>query len=112
MVPNPSCLDDFNMYTPLKKPCIGDRVRLAGFLGEFEIVRVVHNGSMVDLKHLDLHGSDYIEQEVSAYDLTYVTGSHASSVAQRTAPPSTNSAAGPAGRRAPGRVSPAPNSRA
>jgi hypothetical protein len=104
--------DDFNMYTPMKKPCIGDRVRLAGFLGEFEIVRVVHNGSMVDLKHLDLHGPDYIEQEVSAHDLTYLNGSHSSSAAQRNAPSSAETVAGSSVRRVPGRVNPASNSRA
>jgi hypothetical protein len=30
------------------------------------------DGSLVDLKHLDLHRPDYIEQEVSAHDLIYV----------------------------------------
>lgn len=104
-------LHDFNMYTSMKKPCIGDRVRLAGFLGEFEIVRVVHNGSMVDLKHLDLHGPDYIEQEVSAHDLTYLSGTHASGSAQRpTAPAATASTS--SDRRVPARVNPAAHSRA
>jgi hypothetical protein len=102
---------DFSMYTPMKKPCIGDRVRLAGFLGEFEIVRVIHNGSMVDLKHLDLHGPDYIEQEVSAHDLTYLSGAHASASGQRPAS-NTNAASGSSSRRVAGRVNPATHSRA
>lgn len=96
------------MYTPLKKPCIGDRVRLAGFLGEFEIVRVIHNGSMVDLKHLDLHGPDYIEQEVSAHDLTYLSGASA----QRPTPSTANGASASSSRRVAGRVNPGTQTRA
>jgi hypothetical protein len=30
---------------------------------------------MVDLKHLDLYGPDYIEREVSTHDLTYLCSS-------------------------------------
>lgn len=98
----------FNMNTPSKKPCIGDRVRLAGFLGEFEVVRVIHNGSMVDLKHLDLHGPDYIEQEVSAYDLTYLSGA----AAHRPAPSAANGASGSGSRRVIGRMNPGTHTRA
>ena len=60
------------MYTVLKNPHVGDRVRLTGFLGVFEVIRVGPDGSLVDLKHLDLHRTDYIEREVSAHDLIYV----------------------------------------
>lgn len=60
------------MYTSYENPRVGDRVRLTGFLGIFEVVRIFQNGSLVDLKHLDLHGTDYIEQEVSVHDILYV----------------------------------------
>jgi hypothetical protein len=63
------------MYTSMKNPKIGDRVRLTGFLGVFEVVRIFHHGTMVDLKHLDLYGPDYVEREVSTHDLTYLSSS-------------------------------------
>jgi hypothetical protein len=75
-----------NMYTSLKKPRLGDRVRLTGFLGVFEVVRVRPDGSLVDLKHLDLHQTDYIEQEVSSHDLIYVRGPQPSPALGRPAP--------------------------
>lgn len=55
-----------------KKPCIGDRVKIAGFLGAFEVVQVRQNGLMTDLKHLGLPGPDYIEREVLAKELIYL----------------------------------------
>lgn len=95
----------------MKKPSIGDRVRLAGFLGEFEVVRVIHNGSMVDLKHLDLHGPDYIEQEVSAHDLTYLPNSHAQDGARRPIAAASAGTAPSAPRTVSARNPLAPNSR-
>jgi hypothetical protein len=74
-----------DMYTSLKRPRVGDRVRLTGFLGVFEVVRVRPDGSLVDLKHLDLHQTDYIEQEVSAHDLIYVRGPEPASPVSRPA---------------------------
>lgn len=73
-----------NMYTSLKKPRLGDRVRLTGFLGVFEVVRVRPDGSLVDLKHLDLHQTAYIEQEVSSHDLIYVRGPQPATPPSRT----------------------------
>ena len=55
-----------------KKPCIGDRVRIMGFLGLFEVIQIRQNGLMVDLKHLNLPGPDYIEKEVLAKELIYL----------------------------------------
>jgi len=52
------------MYTSIKKPCLGDRVRRAGGLGVLEVVRVFQDGARVDLKHLDLCGPNFIEQDV------------------------------------------------
>ena len=76
---------DPNMYTSLKKPRVGDRVRLTGFLGVFEVVRVRPDGSLVDLKHLDLHQTAYIEHEVSAHDLIYLRGPQADDPCSRSA---------------------------
>ena len=56
----------------LRMPRIGDRVKIDGFLGEFEIVQIERNGLMVDLKHLGRPGSDYIEKEILTRELTYV----------------------------------------
>ena len=56
----------------MRLPRIGDRVRIDGFLGTFEIVRVDRNGLMVDLKHLGRPGSDYIEKEILTRELNYV----------------------------------------
>ena len=70
----------------MKNPQIGDRVRLTGFLGVFEVVRIFQNGTMVDLKHLDLYGPDYIEREVSTHDLTYLCSSRPPSFPSRPSP--------------------------
>jgi hypothetical protein len=78
-------LHDASMYTSLKRPRLGDRVRLTGFLGVFEVVRVRPDGSLVDLKHLDLHKTAYIEQEVSTHDLIYVRGPQSLDSAARPA---------------------------
>ena len=56
----------------MRRPRIGDQVRIDGFLGIFEIVRVDRNGLMVDLKHLGRPGSDYIEKEILTRELNYV----------------------------------------
>ena len=60
------------MDTLTKTPCIGDRVRIMGFLGEFEIVQVRQDGLMTDLKHLGLPGDAYIETEVLSRELIYL----------------------------------------
>lgn len=78
-------LHDFNMDTLLRRPSIGDRVRLTGFLGVFEVVRIVQDGSLVDLKHLDFTGPDYIEQEVCSQDLIYLSAQQLTILASRTA---------------------------
>ncbi len=67
-----SGLHHLKMDTSLKRPSVGARVRLSGFLGVFEIVRIAQDGSFVDLKHLDNGGPDYIEQEMSSRDLIYL----------------------------------------
>jgi hypothetical protein len=81
-----SRLHDFNMDTLLRRPNIGDRVRLTGFLGVFEVVRIVQDASLVDLKHLDFTGPDYIEQEVCTQDLIYLNAQQLAILASRTAP--------------------------
>ncbi len=79
-------LHDLSMDTPKKEPRIGDRVRLTGFLGVFEVVRIVQNGSMVDLKHLDFTGPDYIEQEVFSQDLIYLNLQQLATLPSRPVP--------------------------
>jgi hypothetical protein len=64
--------DHVPMDTLTKKPCIGDRVRIMGFLGEFEVVQIRQNGLMTDLKHLGLPGEAYIETEVLSKELIYL----------------------------------------
>jgi len=60
----------------LRTPRIGDQVRIDGFLGVFEIVRIERNGLMVDLKHLGRPGSDYIEKEILTRELKYLDSAH------------------------------------
>lgn len=79
-------LHDSKMDTLLRRPSIGDRVRLTGFLGVFEVVRIVQDGSLVDLKHLDFTGPDYIEQEVCSQDLIYLSAQQLAFLASRIAP--------------------------
>jgi hypothetical protein len=55
---------DVKMDTLKRIPRIGDQVRIAGFSGRFEVVKVEKNGSMADLKHLDVPGPDYIERDI------------------------------------------------
>ena len=54
-----------------KVPRIGDRVRIVGFMGEFQVVRVWQGGIMADLRHLGSAGPDYIEKEILSRDLIY-----------------------------------------
>jgi hypothetical protein len=62
------------MDTYTRKPRVGDRVRIKGFLGVFEVVEVAPRGSMVDVKHLDLHHPAYIEKEVLWHELIFLHG--------------------------------------
>lgn len=55
----------------MRRPSIGDEVGINGFLGLFEIVRIDRNRLMVDLKHLGLPGSDYIEKDILTRELNY-----------------------------------------
>lgn len=64
--------EDVAMDSIMKRPCIGDRVRINGFLGVFEIVQIRQEGLMVDLKHLCVPGPDYIEREVLSKELIYL----------------------------------------
>jgi hypothetical protein len=61
-----------SMETHARMPRVGDRVRIKGFLGVFEVVEVGPQGSMVDVKHLDLPGPAYIEKEVLWHELVYL----------------------------------------
>lgn len=54
-----------------RAPRLGDRVRINGFVGLFEIILLRENG-MCDLKHLDSAGSDYIETELLSKELIYI----------------------------------------
>jgi hypothetical protein len=54
-----------------RHPRIGDRVRISGFLGKFEIVQIRQDGLMTDLKHLGFSGPDYIEREILSKELIY-----------------------------------------
>ncbi|MGA2218830.1 MAG: hypothetical protein ABSG51_12130 [Terracidiphilus sp.] len=56
----------------MKTPRIGDRVKVVGFLGTFEVIHVQPDGSMTDLKHLDTPGPDYIEREIFTRELIYL----------------------------------------
>ena len=67
-----------SMNTRRQPPRIGDRVRISGFLGSFEIVEIRQDGLMADLKHLDLPGPEYIEREILSKELIYL-GSTSSS---------------------------------
>ena len=69
----------------IRIPRIGDRVRIEGFLGEFEIVRIERNGLMVDLKHLGRPGSDYIEKDILTRDLRYLDTAEPVASANRAA---------------------------
>lgn len=67
-------LHDLTMDNVRRMPCIGDRVRIAGFLGRFEIIRIGVDGTC-DLKHLDSPGPDYIEKQVLPRELVYLNPS-------------------------------------
>ena len=60
-----------DMNTSTRPPRIGDRVRISGFLGTFEIVQIRQEGLMTDLKHLGFPGPDYIEREILSRELIY-----------------------------------------
>ncbi|MGA2651297.1 MAG: hypothetical protein ABSF28_12270 [Terracidiphilus sp.] len=60
-----------NMDRNRRRPRIGDRVRISGFLGQFEIVQIRQEGLMTDLKHLGFSGPDYIEREILSRELIY-----------------------------------------
>jgi len=60
-----------NMNRSNRPPRIGDRVRISGFLGMFEIVQIRQEGLMTDLKHLGFSGPDYIEREILSKELIY-----------------------------------------
>jgi hypothetical protein len=68
-------------------PLVGDRVRIKGFLGVFEVVEVEMHGSMVDVKHLDdLPGPAYIEKEVLWHELVYLHAQQKTTLASLPAP--------------------------
>ena len=71
----------------MRRPRVGDLVRIDGFLGDFEIVRVERNGLMVDLRHLGRPGSDYIEKEILTRELRYHDTVKASIAGSCDAPP-------------------------
>lgn len=64
--PHPLNMDRHN-----RPPRIGDRVRISGFLGTYEIVQIRQEGLMTDLKHLGFSGPDYIEREILSRELIY-----------------------------------------
>lgn len=63
---------DVRMDSLKRIPRIGDQVRITGFSGRFEVVRVGKDGSMADLKHLDVPGPDYIERDILHHELIYL----------------------------------------
>jgi hypothetical protein len=63
------------MNTRRQTPRVGDRVRISGFIGAFEIVEIRQDGLMTDLKHLDLPGPEYIEREILSKELIYLGNS-------------------------------------
>ena len=64
--PHPLYIDRNN-----RPPRIGDRVRISGFLGTFEIVQIRQEGLMTDLKHIGYPEPDYIEREILSKELIY-----------------------------------------
>lgn len=58
-----------------RKLSLGDRVRRNGFPGVLEVTRVFEDGSLVDIKHLDLCGPNFVEIAVPASDLTFLCAS-------------------------------------
>jgi hypothetical protein len=71
MVPGQYWPHHLNMDRNTRPPRIGDRVRISGFLGLFEIVQIRQEGLMTDLKHLGFSGPDYIEREILSKELIY-----------------------------------------
>jgi hypothetical protein len=69
-----------------RKPRIGDRVRVIGFLGEFQITGVQEAGVTVDLKHLGTPGPDYIETEVLVRELIFLDPPRTGSTAKIPTP--------------------------
>ena len=60
------------MNSKIRRPRIGDQVKIAGFLGRFEVVQVGLNGAMTDVKHLGSSGPDYIERDILSHELIYL----------------------------------------
>jgi hypothetical protein len=68
------------MHSINRNHCIGDQVRITGFLGRFDVIELGLNGSMVHIKHLGLPGPDYFERYILAHELNYLN-------VQKLAPP-------------------------
>ena len=71
MVHGQDSLHSLIMDRNTRPPRIGDRVRISGFLGLFEIVQIRQECLMTDLKHLGFPGPDYIEREILSKELIY-----------------------------------------
>jgi hypothetical protein len=65
------------MSAPLRKPRIGDRVRVPGNAGTFEVIRVTESGTFADLKLFDSSNprSEHIESNVPMGALLYLHSS-------------------------------------
>ena len=75
-----SQMHDLSMPIIRNSPSIGDRVQIAGFLGEFEVVQVRNGGLMADVRHLGSPGPDYIEEDILSTDLIYSSHSRHSAL--------------------------------
>ena len=56
----------------MRRPYKGDRVRIIGQTGVFQVVNVSKDGLFADLRRLEMPGPDYIEKEIPRVDLVYV----------------------------------------
>lgn len=83
-------LQNPSMDTYASVPRVGDKVRIKGFLGVFEIVGVGLGGAVVDVKHLDLAGPAYIEREVLRHELEYLHAQQRASLVNMPARPAAN----------------------
>jgi hypothetical protein len=61
----------------MRRPYKGDRVRIIGQTGLFQVVNVTKDGLFADLRRLQMPGPDYIEKEIPRVDLIYVNATRA-----------------------------------
>jgi hypothetical protein len=56
----------------MRRPYKGDRVRILGQTGVFQVVNVSKDGLFADLRRLQVSGPDYFEKEIPRVVLIYV----------------------------------------